>query len=48
MAGEAVVVGSAVVRAVVGSCSVEVSVGVSEDKSTFTYVNEFCSGFKIT
>jgi hypothetical protein len=41
-AGEAVVVGSAVIKAAVGSCSAVVSVGVAEDKSTFTSVYKVC------
>jgi hypothetical protein len=41
-AGEAVVVGSAVIKAAVGSCSTVVSVGVAEDKSTFTSVYKVC------
>ena len=41
-AGEAVVVGSAVIKAAVGSCSIVVSVGVAEDKSTFTSVYKVC------
>jgi hypothetical protein len=41
-AGEAVVVGSAVIKAAVGSCSTVVSVGVDEDKSTFTSVYKVC------
>ena len=41
-AGEAVVVGSAIIKAAVGSCSAVVSVGVAEDKSTFTSVYKVC------
>jgi hypothetical protein len=41
-AGEAVVVGSAVIKAAVSSCSAVVSVGVAEDKSTFTSVYKVC------
>ena len=44
------VVGSAVVvvRAVVGSCSAVVSVGIAVDRSTFTSVNDVCVGLRTT